>query len=159
MLLLNLLSGTDCAHDCLFKMSVQAEADKADKTDFTTLKFMRGQIKAQMTRFKTFIGSLESHENVDMIEVETRLNAALPCLSKFDELQDKIELLLGDEEQPERMSFENSYYKAISGAKRLLRFQNNVQAAPPKQEFISGIQERVKLPKLNLPEFAGHYNQ
>ncbi|KAK9687944.1 putative peptidase (DUF1758) [Popillia japonica] len=129
----------------------------------SSLNLKRGQLKAQITRFKTFLATF-SVDN-DIVEVESRLHAVEGhALEQFNDIQNQIENLQNSEIQDEqRDAFENAYFKAISDAKRLIADKNKVSihsSSDRDSNMIPIVSEvdargRVKLPQLNLPEFHG----
>ncbi|KAK9729045.1 Phosphotyrosine interaction domain (PTB/PID) [Popillia japonica] len=130
--------------------------------ELTTLKLKRDQVKAQITRFKTFLNNLS--EDFDALEIEHRLKTIeRDALNNFNEIQEQIELIEGKIQEIERENFENSYYRAITDAKKEIsnrskaNHQSNINNTENIHSYIGSenVQGRVKLPRLNLPEFHG----
>lgn len=133
------------------------------------LKLTRGQTKAHLTRFKTYLAGLT--DDFDKTELEARLSLVQPCLEKFEVIQTKIEELLESVDDDERATFENTYFKLTAEAKNLLikisqsspidntSISQNTNTADNDTLSARSNTERVKLPKLSLPEFGGLYTQ
>ncbi|KAJ8977224.1 hypothetical protein NQ317_002477 [Molorchus minor] len=100
----------------------------------------RGVLKAQITRFETFL--------------ETgRLDKLSLVWTAFDEVQTNIELIQGTaSELQERDNFENHYFYVVGKAESIQKSQPN-ESFPVSQ----GAQIEVKLPQTKLPEFSGDY--
>lgn len=132
--------------------------------NLTNLISKRGKIKARITRFRNF---LSNFDQTDYVELESRLEAfESTILISFEEVQEAIEQINDDTiQETERETFENSYYKAVADAKKLLNRVKNtsVNIANDTVGIQHGgreslqIQERVKLPQINLPDFYGRY--
>lgn len=127
--------------------------------DLAKLKLERGQCKAKVTRFETYLNSVR----VDQIfQLESRLNDINKVLDGFNEIQLRIEILDTDELQTdERQNFEDRYYDVISIAWqkihdfRALGAQAQQSGSPTPNNFKSN----VKLPTMQLPTFDGNYEQ
>ncbi|XP_050516200.1 uncharacterized protein LOC126891064 [Diabrotica virgifera virgifera] len=145
----------------------------------------RGVIKNKLSLFEKFIINTEQTINESqgdqipdktlLFEIEARLERQNSLLNKFDELQDRIDLLIQpdqqDERSDERDSFQNSYYKHISLARGILsKFSNtmqsdtNIQGNSNDSSCNSGGKScscenrgNVKLPEIKLPMFRGGY--
>lgn len=144
--------------------------DSADG-ELSVLKFKRGQIKSQMTRFKTFLSNFDAHS--DVLDLEVRLQTLeRGTLEEFNDIQSKIEALQNQIIQDdERNTFENTYFKTIAYAKRIISNRNKPTPSTNSTQFESDgsvsagfiadsdSRSRVKLPRLNLPEFHGNYEQ
>nr|XP_022909145.1 uncharacterized protein LOC111420399 [Onthophagus taurus] len=127
----------------------------------------RGQIKARITRFETYIEkALPENAN----EARIRLEHVKDALAEFNEIQSELELI--DENEltgNERDNFENKYFAILSKAtefveKHIIRTPTTSAAASdtidvyalPRQSD-SSQQKNVKLPTLDLPKFYGDY--
>ncbi|XP_071056044.1 uncharacterized protein [Onthophagus taurus] len=127
----------------------------------------RGQIKARITRFETYIEkALPENAN----EARIRLEHVKDALAEFNEIQSELELI--DENEltgNERDNFENKYFAILSKAtefveKHIIRTPTtsaaasdtiDVYALPRQSDSIQ--QKNVKLPTLDLPKFYGDY--
>ncbi|KAG5861322.1 hypothetical protein JTB14_009350 [Gonioctena quinquepunctata] len=82
------------------------------------LKIKRGHIKGRLTRFSTFLESLQFTDKAEIIELESRLEKNNETYSEFDEVQDEIEILENTQEQMKyREVFGNDYFKLVAEAK------------------------------------------
>lgn len=154
------------------------ESDSNEQT-MRTLVLKRGQLKAQITRFQTFLDNFKC-ENREKSEIETRLTRIDGILDLFETTQNQIELLSNFEiQETERNSFEESYYAVIAKAQKLLnqfkshsegdlvcstpsadQSSNTVDKNTPCGEINDpfNITSNIKLPDINLPDFHGLYN-
>nr|CAI5833271.1 unnamed protein product [Callosobruchus analis] len=90
-----------------------SEADELKK-----LAWERGQIKATLTRFISF---LEKCTNENITNLDIRLQSIESLLADFNKVQSKIELLKVEEiESGEREGFEDRYFDAVSQAKQMI---------------------------------------
>ncbi|KAF9405434.1 hypothetical protein HW555_013830 [Spodoptera exigua] len=75
----------------------------------------RASIKAKLTQFNTYLNiskSCKKLSEVQVIEIEYRLNIFESLYEKYDALQDELEALVDDpsEQYAEREEFERLYY-------------------------------------------------
>lgn len=145
----------------------------ASPTDEETLKSLilkRGQIKGKITRFRNMLSGFDK-ETGNYVEIETRLKEIRPLLEGFEDAQNNIELLKGIVEDTERESFETAYYSVVADSENLLRKvdvssgSNIISAGVISRDTTTTnndsltLQDRVKLPRINLPDFFGQYDQ
>lgn len=121
------------------------------------LRATRGQEKAKITRFRTF---LDSCDESNINQLPERISKAEKTYKDFEETQEQIELLRDmdiveqrDVEIKERDEFESLYYAAIANAKEKLG--NTVESAAG----VSTPKTNLKLPTLKLPTFNRSYDQ
>ncbi|KAK9712690.1 hypothetical protein QE152_g24759 [Popillia japonica] len=118
-----------------------------------------------MTRFKTFLSNFDAHSDVLDLEVSLQ-TLERGTLEEFNDIQSKIEALQNQIIQDdERNTFENTYFKTIADAKRIISNRNKPTPSTSSTQFESDgsvsagfiadtdSRSRVKLPRLNLPEF------
>jgi hypothetical protein len=123
----------------------------------------RGQIKSKLTRFKSFIDSFTSRDNLTQLKV--RLSKLEEYYSEFEKTQDSIEILDSSETQlNERELFENQYFSLYAQAQDTI-----VSNSSPNPASISNTinnpsiaqaqlhTPQVRLPSINLPTFSGNY--
>lgn len=88
--------------------------------------------------------------------------------NEFDTVQSQIEECdQGDTQSQERIAFEESYYRTLAEIRKRIDFKADVIATrnrlPPQVESTEteGIsqQDKVKLPRPDLPKFNGTYSQ
>ena len=122
----------------------------------------RGQLKAHLTRFKTF---LDKHDvNQGIIALEARLQKLEPVFDRFDEVQSMIENASEgnetEESVKEREQFETMYFDLVAHARGLIR-RNEIQIPPIDNVARNNIhnanepQLGVKLPVIKIPVFDG----
>ncbi|KAG5871698.1 hypothetical protein JTB14_005060 [Gonioctena quinquepunctata] len=79
------------------------------------MKIKKGHIKGRLTRFSTFLESLQFTDKAEIIEIESRLEKTNETYREFDEVQGEIEILENTQEQMEYCEeFENDYFKLIA---------------------------------------------
>lgn len=133
------------------------------------LKVIRIQAKGQITRINNFLSSGE----ITQEQVQTRIERLQELWALFNETQAEIKTIkikednqieqVIQEEQGERINFEENYYKALDKA-RSINFVIQAQAGAPQNERENGCTEHlsridIKLPTLKLPVFAGEYEE
>lgn len=128
----------------------------------TKLTKKRTQIKTSVTRFRKYIDSVD-RQNLDVIDIQERINNFQKLLAIFDETQSSIELLNEDEfTSNAREEFENNYYGLLSCAKRLVlenQDTNNTAENSGSSRNSGNINNQIRLPKIELPTFDGNYDQ
>ncbi|KAF9404597.1 hypothetical protein HW555_000356 [Spodoptera exigua] len=85
----------------------------------------RASIKAKLTQFNTYLNiskSCKKLSEVQVIEIEYRLNIFESLYEKYDALQDELEALVDDpsEQYAEREEFEKLYYGLVASARQLI---------------------------------------
>ncbi|KAK9692836.1 hypothetical protein QE152_g34883 [Popillia japonica] len=135
--------------------------DSADG-ELSVLKFKRGQIKSQVTRFKTFLSNFDAHS--DVLDLEVRLQT----MWMMNGIPLKIPIL-------KQLPMQNALFqteinppqvlKQLADAKRIISNRNKPTPSTSSTQFESDgsvsagfiadtdSRSRVKLPRLNLPEF------
>lgn len=89
------------------------------------LKISRGQIKSKLTRFNSFLNSIDKNNLNDAIiaQLKLRIINIEGCIEEFDRIQSELEKIDTEElNSTERESFENIYFKLMSDAKQLCFF-------------------------------------
>lgn len=155
-------------------------------SELNKLKLKRGNIKGQLTRISRYYNSVDPNNltDLDVGQLEVRLDRAEPLLSHFENVQDDIESLLSESqiknesllevESKERDEFELQYFEVISKIKVLIARYNNTDSdngdsvSNGRQGSIRGsakgltmsvqpARQSIKLPTLKLPTFNGSY--
>lgn len=130
----------------------------------------RSCMKSKLTIFGNYLHMLESCDelsSLQLLDLETRFNKFDSLYVDFDKLQCDIEMLLEnpDDESKEREQFENQYYKLVATARSLLGARPP-QSGSQQDGYVTGDEDVqaggfksncVRLPKINLPVFHGHY--
>ncbi|KAL0902136.1 hypothetical protein ABMA27_000080 [Loxostege sticticalis] len=130
----------------------------------------RSAMKSKLTIFSNYLKLLNSSDkpgNLQLVDLESRLQKFESLYAKYDALQCNIEELSEDQDAEcrEREQFEDKYYKLVAEARVLLgvrpRQQRDLQGgavASDKDEQASSFKSNcVRLPKIELPVFSGHY--
>lgn len=152
------------------------------KTQLRFLISRRGQVKASLTRFNSFLSLKSTQEDLalptTLSEIETRIGNVQNVLDEFERIQSSIEQLCIQYNFPEqkaqdneRAEFEEQYYKIISRGKLSLETSKNLvnlvnppplqapiaTSANPTQNTTSNFP--AKLPPISIPEFSGSYDK
>ncbi|KAJ8962128.1 hypothetical protein NQ318_018085 [Aromia moschata] len=81
----------------------------------------RGQLKAQITRFLSFLNNVENNDIRLKLEITTRLEKIELVWDQFSNIQSDIEILDdSDAQRKEGEFFEEQYFSVVSKAKELL---------------------------------------
>lgn len=118
----------------------------------------RSNIKAQLTRFKTFLDALSAGQEIQIAE---RLKKCEDLWDTFDTVQSSIESLDSSEIQTnERVSFEDTYFDINSRAKNILEQISVLNSEPTSRVQTNSVNNNtIKLPTIELPHFNGAYDQ
>lgn len=136
--------------------------------ELKSLKVKRGQLKAQLKRFRNFVEASDEH---DEHEIKERLDKLTEVWEKFQNIQyairetrkqgiqeqdEQIEVIETEEEAQEK-EFEDSYFKLVAIAKRMLNQINSatIPVTAATTEAIPIMKQSVKLPTITLPTFTG----
>nr|XP_012215470.1 PREDICTED: uncharacterized protein LOC105667914 isoform X2 [Linepithema humile] len=139
----------------------------------TEAKNKRRQIKAAATRIKNYIENFNVEEG-SQYDITERKQKLSDLWNQFDDIQSTIESLenadmsiadkeaLTEQQQIQRMSFETAYFGLMTKCELILEQFNT-----PRAQNIENLQGthtgnnsrdlRIRLPKINLPHFAGSY--
>ena len=143
--------------------------------DLSKLKVRRGQLKGNLTRFRTFLNALDLNiiDQIKVAQISARLDKFQPTYDEFIQCQNDIELLSSSDdtqmESSDLLNFENDYFDLISRASVII---SNFEAKQNLSESSSthsqsnaslkNIQGRtfsIKLPEMKLPTFSGSYDK
>lgn len=138
------------------------------------LRRKRGNIKASLTRFCSFVDGVKKSEpdKRKLAELELRLTKVESLISEFEQIQGEIENI--EKEQFDKNgteNFESAYFEAISNATIVLSelsqpsqtttpvvdsntASHNPSIVPPRSNYTD-----IKLPTIELPKFNGAYEQ
>ncbi|XP_035457156.2 uncharacterized protein LOC118280874 isoform X3 [Spodoptera frugiperda] len=99
-------------------------------SDIKSLIKKRASIKAKLTQFSSYLNvakSCEQLSEVQIVEVEYRLNIFENLYDKYDMLQTDIEETVDDpsEQYAEREEFEKQYYTLVAAARQLISSTRN----------------------------------
>nr|XP_049693532.1 uncharacterized protein LOC126054024 isoform X3 [Helicoverpa armigera] len=94
-------------------------------SDIKSLMRKRASIKAKLTQFSSYLNiakSCEQLSEVQIVEVEYRLNTIENLYDKYDVLQADMEEMVDDpsEQYAEREEFEKQYYSLVAAARQLI---------------------------------------
>ncbi|XP_045483078.1 uncharacterized protein LOC123688551, partial [Harmonia axyridis] len=114
----------------------------------------RGVVKAQLTRFESFLKTIESEKAG---QIPARLEKCKELWNEFENLQIQIEELdinHPDLQEQERIEFQDAYFESIALADtKISQFMKGSLCSSE-----NSIAERnVKLPTMQIPEFQGSY--
>lgn len=136
-------------------------------SELKTLIKKRSAIKSKLTIFGNHIKLIETSKpltELQIIDIQCRLQKIEPLYEEFDTLQTEIEILSDEppvEEVPaERVQFDNNYYSLVARAKSLLaagRKDSESVAEFSDAESGGRVRNLVRLPKIDLPHFSGGY--
>lgn len=138
------------------------------------LKQKRKGLKSSLTRFKTYLSSVNNESNIE--ELKARLDKIKGVCDQFIEIQCQIAIIEGenDEGSNEVALFEDSFFVALGVANtfineraaRIIQAQEPTNGSSASQSTnvssfadINTIAGRVKLPTINIPTFSGAYEQ
>lgn len=124
------------------------------------LKVLRGIVKGQVTKLKTYITSKSKEANI--FELETKLGLLENYFSNFNNHQSRLECIDEDEPQTdERANFEDIYFKLKSKILKLINSKNPRQSIS-LDKSLSGFSNHVNVPSiknLDLPQFNGEMTE
>lgn len=143
-----------------------------DPTEVEELKKLicrRGQLKATLTRFSTYLNG----EEVDPISLKLRLSKLESTWTEFEVVQSKIELLK-PEQALERDSFEDDYFYVVTKASKIVssyeqsmnspgagvtNSSGSANAIPNLQNLAvsNTVTSSARLQAISLPKFSGTY--
>lgn len=136
--------------------------------DIKALIKKRASLKAKVTQFSTYLNVVKSCEklsDVQLIEIEHRLNIFESLYEKYDTLQMDLEEAVDDssEQFAEREEFEKLYYVLVASARQLISSARKQLTGDSASEVVSGNSHThknslVRLPKIDLPKFSGSYH-
>lgn len=119
----------------------------------------RTQIKAKLTRFKTFFDNTSNQQNVK--ELKLRLRKLEESWKEFEAVQEQIELLDDQTDHAlEREDFETQYFGLCSKVETHVaevEMKNSSRSHLHRRTTINAIP--IKLPTINLPTFSGKYDE
>ncbi|XP_047019396.1 uncharacterized protein LOC124629845 isoform X6 [Helicoverpa zea] len=138
-------------------------------SDIKSLIKKRASIKAKLTQFSSYLNiskSCEQLSEVQIVEVEYRLNTIENLYDKYDVLQADMEEMVDDpsEQYAEREEFEKQYYSLVAAARQLIsnaRKQasgNSIAEVDVSCSKHTHKHNSIRLPKIDLPKFSGSYH-
>jgi len=143
-------------------------------SDLTALIAQRGQIKAQLTRFATYLRT-NCGDDVDYDQVKIRADKTRQTWEDFRCVQLQIEEEDGANEENEkyRDEFENLYFESMAKCEKVLKMIDNSGTNASSENIGSNanisvkndiasssnpnINSMVKLAALQIPQFSGAY--
>ena len=132
----------------------------------------RGCLKAQLTRFKTFIFNCKRCETLQpeqLAEIQVRMTSISDVYKTYNDLQEQVELVTPDEElervYEDRDTFESEYYSVVAVVKcmvdtndiRLTATTTSQSSHTQSNTLSSGVS--FKLPTIDLPKFSGKFEE
>lgn len=129
------------------------------------LKIRRRTLKGSVTRIQTFVDSMQSITSESVCQLIDRRDNLNKFWEQYQEIQNAIDELDVNEDESYRTQFEETYY-TLSGKVRAIfaRHNENVNRATPTNTNNTNRSDNsstgnVRLPKINLPEFTGKYDE
>lgn len=137
--------------------------------EIKTLIKKRASIKAKLTQFSTYLNTAKSCEKLSQLqvtEIECRLNTFESLYHKYDALQNDLEEAADDpsEQYTEREDFEKQYYALLAIARQLIADSRKPCAGDSDSEVAVSCTSHthkhnsIRLPKIDLPKFSGDYH-
>ena len=140
------------------------------------LNIKRGNVRSKLTRFSNHLRDLlirypndtDLPDSKEAVGLEFRLQHTQTLLGEFESIQAEIEFISNKPEESHlatREQFENLYFNALSSAKQILNRDKHtsVRTLSDDQSISSqhdmNINNPIKLPTINLPQFNGQYDQ
>lgn len=121
----------------------------------------RSQLKAQLTKFQTYINNVDVENNI--MQIRIRLEKIKELWTEFDIVQNKIEALdTSNEQLDHRDTFVDSYFDIVAKAETMVQSSNLVNdinrlSIPESHAQIGGPVIRMK--PLELPTFSGKFEE
>lgn len=140
------------------------------------LNIKRGSIKGRLTKFKLYLESISTLENISPVELSKlamKLSRIETLFIEFDEVQAQIEVLNAENQANELVTrdlIEQDFDHCICLAQEFIRSNSN----PPKEVERSGVSScshsngchhghveniSYKLPTMNIPQFDGTFHK
>ncbi|KYN02977.1 hypothetical protein ALC62_06182 [Cyphomyrmex costatus] len=130
--------------------------------DLTKLKRQRGLIKASCTRIKTYVDSITQPSAFIIAQLEERKNKLESHWIEYNTVQTELELV-DETECNDRTPFEEAFYSLAAKIRELTISTPPVRRSdtisPSSLRGASESFSHVRLPKLNLPNFSGKYDE
>lgn len=143
--------------------SAQSSAEPSNASALTSLKRKRAGIKASCTRIEHYVNGVGKLTPGAIANIEERRTRLESHWKNYDEVQSQIEAI-DEGEMADHVSFEDAFYSLAASIRTLVtrpfRADRSATASPVAlPSLISGTDSiaSVRLPKLNLPTFAGKY--
>ncbi|CAK1583527.1 unnamed protein product [Parnassius mnemosyne] len=135
---------------------------------------LRSSIKSKVTIFNKYVKVLQSGgppSDLQLLDLEGRFKKFDALYAQYDELQSQIEVLSDDSDaqELEREEFEGQYHSLAAAARSVLGARLARQCEQPLNRSLSSYEDAslqqtgafksncVRLPKIDLPVFNGHY--
>uniref|UniRef100_A0A2S2PTX9 Integrase catalytic domain-containing protein n=1 Tax=Schizaphis graminum TaxID=13262 RepID=A0A2S2PTX9_SCHGA len=121
----------------------------------------RGQLKAQLTKFQTYINNVVVDKNI--MQIRIRLEKIKELWTEFDIVQNKIETLDTSNEQSEhRDTFVDLYFDIVAKAETMVQssslvYDTNRLSVPDGHAQVAG--PVIKMKPLELPTFSGKFEE
>lgn len=137
---------------------------KSKMEELATLKIIRGQKKARITRENTFFESISKDAINEEIAstLSVRLNKLEPVWDEFCEVQGQIDILTAENseiaqgELSERAEFESKYFYLVGVMRSTIgTFYNKKNEGPVRVVSEPSKKQNVQLPTLKLQQFDG----
>lgn len=122
------------------------------------LKMKRGSLKSQLTRFQSYLDTINKDNvtSADIMQVRLKLDKINSIYDEFTKIQLEIEVKNKNEEPAEWQDFEYKFFKAVTEAELIIQGVNNQNSSLVNHNTI---EQSVKLPVIDLPHFHGYHSQ
>lgn len=144
--------------------SEMSDCDREEEfqTEMKKLVAKRGHLKAQLTRFSTFVNANDDNPEC-VVELTRRMQKTEYIYERFMEIQADIELICDSKEQyAERVEFEDRFFDITSKATQMIdafdQKSRNVMQQVQQQQTLTQPQA-VTLPPVTIREFCGNYEK
>lgn len=120
----------------------------------------RGQLKAQLTKFQTYINNVDMESNT--MQIKIRLEKIKELWTEFDVVQNNIEAIdISNEQLDYRDTFVNLYFDVVAKAETMVQGSNVVNGI--NRLSIPGIAQggdpAIRMKPLELPSFSGKFEE
>lgn len=125
------------------------------------LKAKRASIKGRLTTFERYLDELKPLTTISKLrchETKTRLKKLEGLFEEYDLIQTSIEIKQENpENQVERESSENRFYKGIAEAQEIIEKYKNVIESDAQSSCSNTTKQtsNIKLPQIKIPNFDG----
>ncbi|KAG7197713.1 hypothetical protein KM043_014473 [Ampulex compressa] len=131
--------------------------------DVTALSRQRGSIKSSCTRIQSYVDAVTDIDADVIAHVEERRHKLDEYWAQYNEVQTRLEAIDGTAEVNDRIQFEEAFYTVCARMKRILHqpsvAQEGSRRSPSMDNRSYYAGAHIRLPKLNLPTFAGQCDE
>lgn len=135
-----------------------------DNTDIKSLVQKRSAIKAKITRFATYVDTVNPNNSIEIVTLKLKLAKFNQTYQEYDNVQSEIENL-DINQSADRDHFESHYFDTATKAELILNPitdpSSSVYTSTQTQisQSANDSASKVNLPPITLPSFDGSQNQ